>query len=239
MLLQAGATLPALGSFTWLIGLRRLGLTRQDLRYARGRAARTGFGLGASWLGAGTAAAGAADSASSPEAHGWVPRCRDAGRLSATVGKTSLVLAPAALAEEIIFRGLPLVLLARRSGPGHGAGADRVVFAFLPRLQSRRDAAAVWGISRWRESSLALAFYAPGGIWTAFGAHLGWNTTARLPRCAGERRSRSTFRCWIIARATRWLTGGRFGPEGGLAGHDRDHRSPLLATIRWARKEPA
>ena len=24
---------------------------------------------------------------------------------------------------------------------------------------------------------LGLAFYAPGGIWTAFGAHLGWNAT--------------------------------------------------------------
>ena len=46
----------------------------------------------------------------------WVPDGGTAAAWGGSVGKTVALLAPAALAEEIIFRGVPLVLLALAFG---------------------------------------------------------------------------------------------------------------------------
>jgi membrane protease YdiL (CAAX protease family) len=80
---------------------------------------------------------------------------------------------------------------------------------------------------------LGLAFYAPGGIWTAWGAHLGWNALlAALDAPVSGVPFRIPFLDYEPGDPA-WLTGGAFGPEGGLA-------STLALTIavlvarRWA-----
>ena len=63
---------------------------------------------------------------------------------------------------------------------------------------------------------LSLAFYSPGGMWTAFGAHLGWNAT--LAALAAPVSGLPFDIPYIDYRmgSPVWLTGGAFGPEGGL-----------------------
>lgn len=233
MLLQAGATLASTGFFTWLIGLRRLGLTRQDLRYERSRAARTGFGLGL-LAGAGTAGVALLISVAAGGA-GWVS---DAGTLADYVrqsAKTIVVLAPAALSEEILFRGLPLVLLASALGRGGALVAIAMIFAFAHGSNPNVSPIGLGNIAL-AGIFLGLAFYAPGGIWTAFGAHLGWNS---LLACLDTPVSGVPFNIPLLdyrAGSNQWITGGKFGPEGGLAATIALTLA-IVFTARWTRKE--
>jgi membrane protease YdiL (CAAX protease family) len=234
MLLQAGATLASTGVFTWLIGLRKLGLTREDLRYDRGRAARTGFGLGL-MAGAGTAGLALLISVVAGGA-GWVSDTGTLGDYLRQSAKTIAVLAPAALAEEVLFRGVPLVLLASALGRGGALVAIAMVFAFAHASNPNVSPLGMGNIAL-AGIFLGLAFYAPGGIWTAFGAHLGWNS---LLACLDTPVSGVPFNIPLLdyhAGSNQWLTGGTFGPEGGLAATVA-LTFAIMAVARWARKEP-
>ena len=122
--------------FTWLIGMRVLGLTPADLRYRRRAGGRRLRGSG--WpAGALAAGDGARDRRGCVGGAEWIAGQRRPGRLRCAGGATTiLVLAPAALSEEVMFRGVPLVLLAARAR----AAATAIV------LRRRRR-------SRWRTRS--------------------------------------------------------------------------------------
>ena len=214
MLAQAGTTLVSTAFFTWLIGFRRLGLTYHDLRYDAGRSARTGLGLG---LLAGALTAGVAllISVVAGQAH-WVSDTGGLGDYLTQSGKTIAVLAPAALAEEVLFRGVPLVLLAATFGRGSAIVATSLMFALV---HSDNPNATPLGLGNIALAGifLGLVFYAPGGIWSAFGAHLGWNA---LLACLDTPVSGVPFEIPMLdynAGSPGWLTGGSFGPEGGVA----------------------
>jgi membrane protease YdiL (CAAX protease family) len=233
MLLQALATLASTGLFIWLIGVRRLGLTREDLRYTSGRWARTGIGLGLV-AGCVTAAAAILISVIAGNA-GWVS---DDGTLAdylRQATKTIAVLAPAALAEEALFRGVPLVLLAGVFGRGTAVVGIAVLFA-LAHLPNPNATPLGLGNIALAGIFLGLAFYTPGGIWTAFGAHLGWNS---LLACLDTPVSGVPFDIPLLdyaAGSPVWLTGGSFGPEGGIAATIALTLA-IIVTGRWAAKE--
>jgi uncharacterized protein len=229
LLLQAAAMLLSTALLTWLIGMRVLGMTPADLRYTVDRRA-PGFAAGgmAGALAAGTALAiavllGAAE---------WT---RDQGTpldYLQTAATTILVLAPAALSEEVLFRGVPLLLLASALGRGTAVVLVAVVFA-LAHLDNPNVTPLAIGNIALAGVFLGLAFYAPGGIWTAWGAHLGWNA---MLAALDAPVSGVPFRIPLLDYEPgdpAWLTGGRFGPEGGLT-------STLALTIavlvarRWA-----
>jgi membrane protease YdiL (CAAX protease family) len=229
LLLQAGAVILSTALFTWLIGMRVLGMTPADLRYTVGRGG-SGFVLGgvAGALAAGVALAvavvlGAAE---------WT---RDQGSLLdylQAAATTILVLAPAALSEEVLFRGVPLLLLASALGRGTAIVLIAVAFA-LAHLDNPNVTPLAIGNIALAGVFLGLAFYAPGGIWTAWGAHLGWNAMlAALDAPVSGVPFRIPFLDYVAGEPA-WLTGGRFGPEGGLS-------STLALTIavlvarRWA-----
>jgi membrane protease YdiL (CAAX protease family) len=234
MLLQATVTLATAALFTWLIGVRRLGLTRDDLRYRTQRSGYSGFALG---LGAGalTAGLGLLISVVLGQAV-WI---REAGNLAGyltQVGKTVAVLAPAALAEEVLFRGVPLVLLAGAFGRGSAIVAISVLFA-LSHVTNPNATPLGLGNIALAGIFLGLAFYLPGGIWTAFGAHLGWNT---LLACLDTPVSGVPFEIPMLdysAGSPAWLTGGSFGPEGGLAA-TLALTAAIVVTARYAAKDP-
>ena len=222
------------GFATWVIGFRALRLRRWDLRWAPPRLGLRGFGIG---LTIGAASAGLAMLGAVVLAHShWSP---DQGGLKdyiTQVVKTFVVLAPAALSEEIMFRGVPLIVMAAALGRGTAlvliAG---LVFALFHVLNPGATALGLGNIAL-AGIFLGVAFYAPGGLWTAFGAHLGWNATLAaldapvsglpfniplLDYCPGD---------------PAWLSGGRFGPEGGLMATVAI-TAALLVIMRWARKE--
>ncbi|MBA3443982.1 MAG: CPBP family intramembrane metalloprotease [Gemmatimonadales bacterium] len=234
MLLQAVVTLASTAFFTWLIGARILGLTRRHLRYATGQAAQRGLAFG---LLAGALTAGLALLISVMVGQaGWVSDAGTLGDYLTQSLKTVAVLAPAALAEELLFRGVPLVLLAGAFGRGSAVVAISLLFALAHVTNPNATPLGLGNIAL-AGIFLGLTFYAPGGIWTAFGAHLGWNS---LLACLDTPVSGVPFEIPMLdytAGNPAWLTGGTFGPEGGLAA-TLALTVAIVATARWAEKEP-
>jgi membrane protease YdiL (CAAX protease family) len=221
---------------TWLIGFRVLRLGRHQVRLARSRTGVRGFASGLV-LGSGAAAGALVGAVLLAHSH-WSQDAGTFGDYLVQVFKTFLVLAPAALSEEVMFRGLPLVLMASALGRGSAlvlvAG---LVFALFHGLNPGVTPLGLGNIAL-AGIFLGVAFYAPGGLWTAFGAHLGWNATLAaldapvsglpfniplLNYCAGD---------------PVWLSGGRFGPEGGLMATVAITLA-LLTALRWTRKGDA
>jgi membrane protease YdiL (CAAX protease family) len=214
MLLQAAVTLGSALLFTWLIGVRVLRLGPADLRWAPVPRGVPGFALG---ILAGALAAGTtlAISVAAGEA-AWI---RDDGTFGDYLGRAALtvaVLAPAALSEEVIFRGVPLVLLAAVLGRGAAVAAIAIPFALAHLGNPNLTTLGVGNIAL-AGIFLGLAFYAPGGLWTAWGAHLGWNgVLAALDTPVSGVPFDIPFLDYTAGTPV-WLTGGAFGPEGGLA----------------------
>jgi uncharacterized protein len=233
-LAQGATLLIGFGLATWIVGTRALGLDATALRWRVRLDPLRGLGVGlvfgilpaavAMMLGVFTAGAG------------WL---RDGGSLADWLvqsGKTVLILAPAALSEELMFRGLPMVLAARLLGRGRAIVLLSVIFA-VAHIKNPDVTAAGLGNIALAGIWLSLAFFSPGGMWTAFGAHLGWNVT--LAALAAPVSGLPFDIPYIDYRMgdPGWLTGGAFGPEGGLLA-----TLALTVTVvlvaQWIRKEP-
>ena len=232
VLLQGAAMVLSTLLFTWLIGVRVLRLTVTDLRY-RVTHGGAGFGLGA-LAGAGAAGIGLAIAVLGGGAE-WTSDSGTVGEYAGTVATVLLVLAPAALGEEVLFRGVPLLLLAAAFGRGTAIVLVALAFALVHLGNPNVTSLGIGNIAL-AGVFLGLAFYAPGGIWTAWGAHLGWNgMLAALDAPV----SGVPFRIPFIdydPGAPEWLTGGSFGPEGGLAS-TLALTIAVLAARRWAGKD--
>lgn len=219
---------------TWVIGFRVLGLRPSQLRWAPARIGGPGLAMGVV-LGAATAGVALLAAVLLADSH-WQ---RDAGGLGdylTQVLKTAAVLAPAALSEEVMFRGIPLVLLAAAIGRGSAlvlvAG---LVFALFHALNPGITPLGLGNIAL-AGIFLGVAFYAPGGLWTAFGTHLGWNATLAALDAPVSGLPFSIPYIDYRAGEPVWLSGGRFGPEGGLLATAAITLA-LLVTVRWARKD--
>jgi membrane protease YdiL (CAAX protease family) len=235
--LAAGATqLAGFGLATWLIGMRFLRLDRHALRLVPARSGARGM-LGGLGLGAAAAALALIAAVAAGSAY-W---SRDAGgpaEYALQVLKTTVALAPAALSEEVMFRGVPLVLMAAVAGRATALVlVSAVTFALFHWLNPNVTPLAIGNIAL-AGLFLGVAFYAPGGLWTAFGAHLGWNATlAALDAPV----SGLPFRIPLLdyhAGEPSWLSGGQFGPEGGLVA-TLALAVAIAVAIRWTGKEPA
>jgi membrane protease YdiL (CAAX protease family) len=231
---QGVVLLLAFGAATWVVGARALHLNAADLRWRTRlpwiRALGVGLVLGflpaavAMTMGVFTAGAG------------W---SHDGGSFGAWVSqlwKTVLILGPAALAEELMFRGLPMVVAARLLGRGRAVLLLSVLFA-LAHISNPNVTSAGIGNIALAGIFLSLAFFSPGGMWTAFGAHLGWNAT--LAALAAPVSGLPFDIPYIDYRmgTPAWLTGGAFGPEGGLLATGVLAAAAVLVA-RWNRKEP-
>ena len=219
---------------TWIVGVKAMHLTTEDLRWRTRLGWARGLGVGlalgllpaavAMTLGVFTAGAGWSHDGGSLQ--DWVIQ----------VAKTVLILAPAALAEELMFRGLPLVVTARVLGRSGAILLLSLLFA-LAHIRNPEVMVAGLGNIALAGIFLSLAFYSPGGMWTAFGAHLGWNAT--LAALAAPVSGLPFDIPYIDYRTGSpvWLTGGAFGPEGGLLA-----TLALTATVvlvaQWIRREP-
>lgn len=211
--IQTIAALLGFGVATVIFGRIVLKLSAVDLRWAPLQKAPGGFALG---LVLGVVPALVALGLSVPL--GGARFLRDAGGATeyfTVIGQTALVLLPAALVEEIIFRGVGQVVLARAFGRIPALVALSLLFSLAHILNPNPTPLGLINIAA-AGIYLGMVFYAPGGIWTAWGAHFGWNATlAALDAPV----SGLPFRIPLIDYAPggpSWLTGGSFGPEGGL-----------------------
>jgi hypothetical protein len=232
-LVQGVGLLLAFGLATWVVGVKVMHLDARALRWKidRGkvRASLMGLALGALpaalTMVVGVLVGGAAWGRDGGGATDY------AGGVLTTVG----LLAPAALAEEVMFRGVPLVVLARLMGRPAAVVLVSVVFS-LAHLGNPDVSARAIGNIALAGIMLSLAFYTPGGMWTAFGAHLGWNSTLAA---LGAPVSGLPFDIPYIDYSMGgppWLTGGSFGPEGGLLG-TAAITAAIVVAARWTRKD--
>ncbi|HTL05564.1 MAG TPA: CPBP family intramembrane glutamic endopeptidase [Gemmatimonadales bacterium] len=209
---ETTALLLGYGAMTWLIGVRVLHWTAADFGLSPAGPGSRGFGWG---LLVGGLLAGAAMLVAVPLGHAsW----RDDGggvlRWLATVLVTGAIMLPAALAEELAFRGVPLLTLAKRFGRAPALIALAALFSF-----AHADNPGVTGLALANIGLagifLGLAFFTRGGLWTSTGAHLGWNLT--MAGLAAPVSGLALPMPWLDYAPGRpgWLTGGGFGPEGG------------------------
>jgi len=235
-LVQGTAQLLGFLLATVMIGRWLLQWRFSDLRWTRGRVALTGAGRG---LALGTAAAVlAVGGAVLLRTAFWSPDQGGLGDYLTQVTKTTAVLAPAALSEEVIFRGLPLVLLAGVIGRTPALVlVSGGIFSLLHGFNPNITPLGFWNIAL-AGLFLGVAFYAPGGIWTAFGAHLGWNAALAA---LDAPLSGMPFRIPLFdyhAGHPFWVSGGPFGPEGGVLA-TLALLAALLVAKRWGREEHA
>jgi membrane protease YdiL (CAAX protease family) len=211
-LIQAAIGILWLGALTWAVG-RGLGLDANELGIRRGRAGVTGFGKG---LGIGIAAAAFAMALSVPL--GGSRWALDGGTVGAYLGRLAalvVLLLPAALMEELAFRGAPLVGLSHAVGRGGALLVTSILFGLVHGRNPGVTVLALGNIAL-AGAFLGLTFFARGGLWTATGAHLGWNVA--LAGLAAPVSGLPFDVPWLDFHPglPAWLTGGGFGPEGGL-----------------------
>lgn len=213
IIVQGGALLAGGLIASYLVGLKRLQLSLEHLRWRGVGSIPRGFGIGF-LFGAVPAVAVLVGSVAVGDAH-WVS---DEGTLASWVasgGAIGATLAPAALAEEVLFRGVPLVLMAAVIGRGSAVVSVAAIFGLMHFLNPNVTGLGVANVAL-AGVLLGTVFYGVGGIWSAFGAHLGWNATLAS---SGAAVSGVPFDVPFLdyqAGGPGWLTGGAFGPEGGL-----------------------
>jgi CAAX protease family protein len=232
---QGVLLLLSFGAATWVVGVQALRLSATDLRWRSPLPWIRGLGLGvvlgilpaAVAMTMGVFTAGAS----------WIHDGGSLGAWLSQVAKTVLILAPPAFAEELMFRGLPLVVTAGLIGRGRAIVLLSVLFA-LAHINNPNVTPAGIGNIALAGIFLSLAFFSPGGMWAAFGAHLGWNVT--LAALAAPVSGLPFDIPYIDYRmgGPAWLTGGAFGPEGGLIATGVLAAAAVLVA-RWNGKEPA
>jgi len=132
-----------------------------------------------------------------------------------SVGLTAAALSLPALSEEILFRGLPLVLLAGVIGRWQAVVATSLLFGLSHMGNPDVTPLALVNITL-AGIFLAAVFFTPGGIWAAWGAHLGWNLSLAA---LGAPVSGLPLAIPVLEYnpgGPVWLSGGAFGPEGGI-----------------------
>jgi membrane protease YdiL (CAAX protease family) len=130
--------------------------------------------------------------------------------------RVTLVLLPAALAEEVICRGYLLTVIRDSVGTRAAVVLTSVMFGLLHLKNPGATAASVLVVML---SGLLLATVRIrlNSLYAAWMAHLAWNWTMAVPFHAlvsGIRFDAPGYRA--VTQGPSWLSGGDWGPEGGL-----------------------
>ncbi len=140
------------------------------------------------------------------------------GEWLATAGLGLAWLAIPAASEEALFRGYPLRTLAEGAGPLAATLIMSTLFSLVHVGNPNVDALGLLNIFL-AGVLLSAAVLWTGSLWLAFAIHLGWNWAIAglldLPVSGLAALDAPYYDAHPLGPA--WLTGGAFGPEGGLA----------------------
>ncbi len=140
----------------------------------------------------------------------------DDGSWMGAAVRISIVLLPAAFAEELLCRGYLLTVIRDSVGAPAAIGLTSVMFGLL---HMRNPGATVASVLVVTLSGLLLATVRirTGSLYAAGMAHFAWNWTMAVPFHAlvsGLAFEAPGYRAVTMEPA--WLSGGDWGPEGGL-----------------------
>lgn len=155
-------------------------------------------------------------------AAGWVmylPQGGSAGEYLAVLGGGLAFFLLAAAAEEAIFRGYPFQVLVQGIGAVPATLLASLAFAAAHIHNPNVDALALLNIFL-AGILLSAAYLRTRSLWFATAVHLGWNWSMAslfdLPVSGLTELNTPLYEPAITG--PNWITGGTFGPEGGLGG---------------------
>lgn len=135
------------------------------------------------------------------------------------VGSHLSLLAVAAAVEEAIFRGYPFQLLVGWIGPVAATVFASALFSFAHAFNPHASPLALVNIFL-AGVMLSVAYLRTRSLWFATAVHLGWNwgmaSLLALPVSGLDFFELPLYRAESLGPY--WITGGEFGPEGGLLG---------------------
>ena len=147
---------------------------------------------------------------------------RDAGSATGAIGTMAwslAALAPAAAAEEAIFRGYPIQVLARVAGAPMAVLTTSAAFAAVHGDNPAIGPLALTNIFL-AGVLLGVVYLRTASLWAATAVHLGWNWAM-----AGLFDLPVSGLGWIqvpgfepVVSGPAWWNGAAFGPEGGVIG---------------------
>ena len=146
-----------------------------------------------------------------------------------------LILAPAAFAEELAVRGYLLTTLVDGVGTPFAIAITSVMFALLHLLNPDPSFLST-GMVALAGVFLAAIRLTTGSLWAATAAHLAWNLVQAVVLHApvsGLPLPTPGYR--LVDHGPAWLTGGPWGPEGGLAAAAGMLVATFLLVWRWPR----
>ena len=126
-----------------------------------------------------------------------------------------LVLATAALAEEVAFRGYPFQRLIEATGPTTATIVMATIFGLI-HLRNPGATSASTLVTVLSGILMATAYLQTRALWLPWGFHFGWN--AAMAVLFGLPVSGLDFSALVSSNSVgpTWLTGGGYGPEGSL-----------------------
>jgi membrane protease YdiL (CAAX protease family) len=130
---------------------------------------------------------------------------------------SGLLFAMAALGEELLFRGYPFQSIMQGVTFLPAALGTSALFAAA---HLRNPAISTFGIVNIALAGmwLSFAYLKTRTLWLPFGLHFSWNfcqtTIFSLPTSGFRMDDRTLFS--LTQQGPDWITGGRFGPEGGV-----------------------
>ncbi|MEZ4412560.1 MAG: type II CAAX endopeptidase family protein [Gemmatimonadales bacterium] len=210
---QGAGLIIGFGIATFHIGRQLLGRSWEELRW-KAQATRAG------WFGRGmvvglVAAALAMVMGLVVAGAGWTTGDGTVIEWLRSAALTGAALSLPALSEEIVFRGVPLVLLAGVIGRWPAVVATSILFGLSHLGNPDVTPLGLANISL-AGMLLGAVFFSPGGIWAAWGAHLGWNLSLAALGAPVSGLPLAIPLLEYHPGGPAWVSGGAFGPEGGI-----------------------
>lgn len=132
-------------------------------------------------------------------------------------GYSFAILLPAGFFEELFIRGYVFAVLRRASGWKLALIVTSAVFGILHAWNPGADAESILAVTV-AGFFLGALFLATGSLYATGAAHVAWNWVmagALHTPVSGIPVSQPDYR--LVDSGPDWLTGGRWGPEGGIA----------------------
>jgi len=132
-------------------------------------------------------------------------------------GRSTAILLPAAFFEELFFRGYAFSVLRRTAGWKTALVVTSIAFGFVHAGNPGADAESILAVIV-AGFFLGAIFLATRSLYAAGAAHVAWNWVMAVAlhiEVSGLSSANPDYR--TVETGPDWLTGGPWGPEGGLA----------------------